>query len=84
MTIVQELDNTLFESYIKPKAAVLMGMMRDGVLDPEMDWYETPQPRGLSHSIIILIPSQNRLSARRDPPVCIRNPDVPCGSARTS
>ncbi|EED84825.1 predicted protein [Postia placenta Mad-698-R] len=46
MTIVQELDNTLFESYIKPKAAVLMGMMRDGVLDPEMDWYETPQPRG--------------------------------------
>ncbi|CCL99103.1 uncharacterized protein FIBRA_01117 [Fibroporia radiculosa] len=45
MTIVQELDNTLFESYVKPKATALTAMVRRGVLDPEMDWYETPQPR---------------------------------------
>ncbi|KZT10260.1 uncharacterized protein LAESUDRAFT_721596 [Laetiporus sulphureus 93-53] len=45
MAIVQELYNTLFESYIKPKAGALMGMVRNGVLDPQMDWYETPQPR---------------------------------------
>ncbi|KAI0071274.1 hypothetical protein K474DRAFT_1776271 [Panus rudis PR-1116 ss-1] len=45
MTVVQELDKTLFESYVKPKSAVLMGIVRDGILDPEMDWYETPQPK---------------------------------------
>ncbi|TCD67800.1 hypothetical protein EIP91_011928 [Steccherinum ochraceum] len=44
MTVVQELDKTLFESYVKPKSAVLVGIVRNGVLDPDMDWYETPQP----------------------------------------
>ena len=45
-TVVQELDKTLFESYVRPKAAVLMGIVRGGILDPSMDWYETPQPKG--------------------------------------
>ncbi|EPS97441.1 hypothetical protein FOMPIDRAFT_98227 [Fomitopsis schrenkii] len=45
LTVVQELDNTLFQSYVKPKSAALMGLVRNGVLDPQMDWYETPQPR---------------------------------------
>ncbi|THH00057.1 hypothetical protein EW026_g2443 [Hermanssonia centrifuga] len=45
MAVVQELDKTLFESYVKPKSAVLMGIVRDGVLDSSMDWYETPQPK---------------------------------------
>ncbi|CAL1708863.1 unnamed protein product [Somion occarium] len=45
MTVVQELDKTLFESYIKPKAGVLMSIIRNGILDPQMDWYETPQPK---------------------------------------
>ncbi|OCH93951.1 hypothetical protein OBBRIDRAFT_789821 [Obba rivulosa] len=45
MTVVQELDKTLFGSYVKPKAATLTGIVRSGILDPEMDWYETPQPK---------------------------------------
>ncbi|KAI0634867.1 exocyst complex component Sec5-domain-containing protein [Trametes polyzona] len=45
MTVVQELDKTLFESYFKPKSTALTAIVRDGILDPEMDWYETPQPK---------------------------------------
>lgn len=44
MTVVQELDKTLFDSYISPKAAVVKGMIRNGILDSDIDWYETPQP----------------------------------------
>lgn len=46
MAVVQELDKTLFESYFKPKSAALTAIVRDGILDPGMDWYETPQPKG--------------------------------------
>lgn len=46
MTVVQELDKNLFDGYVKPKAAVVMQIARDGILDPNMDWYETPQPSG--------------------------------------
>ncbi|EIW55516.1 uncharacterized protein TRAVEDRAFT_73389 [Trametes versicolor FP-101664 SS1] len=45
MSVVQELDKTLFESYFKPKSAALTAIVRDGILDPGMDWYETPQPK---------------------------------------
>lgn len=45
MKVVDELDATLFGSYVKPKAATVTGMVRSGVLDPQMDWYETPQPK---------------------------------------
>lgn len=53
MTVVQELDKTLFESYIKPKSTVLMGIVRNGILDPQMDWYATPQPKGMSPRDVI-------------------------------
>lgn len=55
MTVVQELDKTLFESYVKPKSAVLIAIVRNGVLDPDMDWYETPQPSG---SLFLLVVSE--------------------------
>ncbi|KAF9226332.1 hypothetical protein BS17DRAFT_698632 [Gyrodon lividus] len=42
--VVQELDKTLFDGYVKPKSAVVTAILREGILDPEMDWYETPQP----------------------------------------
>ncbi|CDO75740.1 hypothetical protein BN946_scf184921.g16 [Trametes cinnabarina] len=45
MTVVQELDKTLFESYFKPKSSALTAIVRNGILDPAMDWYETPQPK---------------------------------------
>jgi exocyst complex component 2 len=44
MEVVKQLDRTLFQSYIKPKADVVKALMRTGVLDSDMDWYETPQP----------------------------------------
>jgi exocyst complex component 2 len=46
MTVVQDLDRVLFEGYIKPKASTAMGILRGGILDINMDWYETPQPTG--------------------------------------
>lgn len=45
-TVVEELDRTLFESFTKPKAAKAMDILRGGILDSKMDWYETPQPTG--------------------------------------
>lgn len=50
MTVVQELDKTLFGGYVKPKAAIVTSIVRRGILDSDMDWYETPQPTGLSSS----------------------------------
>ncbi|KAH7915050.1 exocyst complex component Sec5-domain-containing protein [Hygrophoropsis aurantiaca] len=44
MKVVQDLDKTLFEGYVKPKSAVITGILRGGILDSQMDWYETPQP----------------------------------------
>lgn len=46
MTVVKELDKSLFDGYIKPKTAIVMQIARSGILDPNMDWYETPQPSG--------------------------------------
>jgi len=43
-TVVQDLDRTLFEGYIKSKANVVVDILRGGILDTSMDWYETPQP----------------------------------------
>ncbi|KAF7350428.1 Exocyst complex component SEC5 [Mycena venus] len=44
MTVVQELDKTLFEGYTKPKADNVTTIIRGGILDSGMDWYDTPQP----------------------------------------
>lgn len=46
MTVVKELDKALFEGYIKPKANTVTELVRNGILDSQMDWYETPQPTG--------------------------------------
>ncbi|KAF9652669.1 hypothetical protein BDM02DRAFT_3153533 [Thelephora ganbajun] len=45
--VVQELDKTLFDSYIKPKSSAITAIVRGGILDSEMDWYETPQPKDI-------------------------------------
>ncbi|GLB39153.1 putative exocyst complex component Sec5 [Lyophyllum shimeji] len=44
LAVVQELDKTLFDGYVKPKAKIAMDILRGGILDSNMDWYETPQP----------------------------------------
>ena len=45
-SVVDQLDQMLFEKFIKPKVTVATGKLRGGILDPKMDWYETPQPTG--------------------------------------
>jgi hypothetical protein len=50
MSVVDQLDQTLFEKFIKPKVTVVTGKLRGGILDPKMDWYETPQPTGEHYS----------------------------------
>ncbi|KAG2003313.1 hypothetical protein CC2G_003924 [Coprinopsis cinerea AmutBmut pab1-1] len=44
-TVIKELDKTLFESYVNPKAKAVKNALRSGILDPQMDWYDTPQPK---------------------------------------
>ncbi|KAG2139268.1 exocyst complex component Sec5-domain-containing protein [Suillus clintonianus] len=44
MKAVTALDKTLFDGYVKPKAAAVAIILREGILDKNMDWYETPQP----------------------------------------
>ncbi|KAG6861289.1 hypothetical protein C0995_001843 [Termitomyces sp. Mi166 len=53
LTSVQDRDKALFDSYVKPKAKAAMEILRSGILDSTMDWYETPQPTGqpVIHSI---------------------------------
>jgi exocyst complex component 2 len=46
MSVVDQLDQILFEKFIKPKVTVATSKLRGGILDPKMDWYETPQPTG--------------------------------------
>lgn len=46
--VVEELDKTLFDSYVKPRGAIVTSLVRGGILDSNMDWYETPQPTGVS------------------------------------
>ena len=46
MSVVDQLDQMLFEKFITPKVTVATGKLRGGILDPKMDWYETPQPTG--------------------------------------
>ena len=48
MTVVTELDKTLFEAYLKAKSDAVTTIIRGGILDTQMDWYETPQPTGMS------------------------------------
>lgn len=44
MKAVTALDKTLFDGYVKPKAAAVAVILREGILDKNMDWYETLQP----------------------------------------
>ncbi|KAF8828192.1 hypothetical protein HHX47_DHR4000567 [Lentinula edodes] len=46
MTVIADLDTTMFQGYSKPRAAVVTSLVRGGILDESMDWYETLQPKG--------------------------------------
>ncbi|KAJ7177204.1 hypothetical protein C8R46DRAFT_1347049 [Mycena filopes] len=42
MTVVRELDRTLFEEYTKPKVDYLATIIQGSMLDPRMDWHDDP------------------------------------------
>jgi len=44
MTVLEHFDQKLFEGFLNPKVTAATSKLRSGILDPEMDWYETPQP----------------------------------------
>ncbi|KAG8954915.1 hypothetical protein FRC04_010399 [Tulasnella sp. 424] len=44
LRVINELDKTLFGDYIKPKSDDVTSILRAGILDPAMDWLETPRP----------------------------------------
>ena len=84
MTVVQELDKSLFEGYVKPKVTAVTEIMRKGVLDPEMDWYETPRPSGTFSSVYPCNLKKSLIHGFfRNQEVYVRNSDIPCGSPRT-
>jgi exocyst complex component 2 len=47
MNSIHEMDKKLFDNYVKPKSKVITDLVRSGILDSGMDWYETPQPTGM-------------------------------------
>ncbi|KAG8807479.1 hypothetical protein FRC17_004444 [Serendipita sp. 399] len=42
--VMRGVDRTLFEDYVKPKANALTKLVRKGVIDPSIDWYDMPRP----------------------------------------
>ncbi|KAG5643067.1 hypothetical protein DXG03_001595 [Asterophora parasitica] len=71
LTVVQELDKTLFDGYVKPKAKAAMDILRSGILDPNMDWYETPQPTEIRpymyETLIYLVSIHAQVSSAAEP-----------------
>jgi exocyst complex component 2 len=82
MTVAQELDKRLFDGYVKPKAVVVKEIIRNGILDSKMDWYETPQPTGNSPEICFL--EVELIGGCRNTAVHVRNIDVPREHSRAS
>jgi exocyst complex component 2 len=39
-----DFDKTLFAAYANPRTTQLTSLLRSGILDPQMDWFETPKP----------------------------------------
>ncbi|KAF5318658.1 hypothetical protein D9619_010696 [Psilocybe cf. subviscida] len=44
MTVVVELDRSLFDGYVKSKGDKVKTIVRGGILESDIDWYETQQP----------------------------------------
>lgn len=64
MSVVKDIDKSLFEGYAKPKSNAVTTILRGGILDPEMDWYETTQPTGqaplFAFKRVVLITTMDR------------------------
>ncbi|KAH7105187.1 exocyst complex component Sec5-domain-containing protein [Auriculariales sp. MPI-PUGE-AT-0066] len=44
MDVVQEMDRLMFDYYIKQKSATVNTILRDGIINSRIDWFDTPRP----------------------------------------
>jgi exocyst complex component 2 len=44
--VVEQLDESLFSEYVKAKSSVVNAIIRKGISESGIDWYETPRPVG--------------------------------------
>lgn len=44
--ILSDVDKTLFEDYVEQKASAANKIMQGGILNPNINWFETPPPTG--------------------------------------
>jgi exocyst complex component 2 len=46
--VVEQLDESLFSEYVKAKASVVNAIIKKGISESGIDWYDTPRPTGKS------------------------------------
>lgn len=46
--MLTEVDRALFDDYAKQTATNLTRLIREGIMDTNMDWLDTPRPSGMS------------------------------------
>jgi exocyst complex component 2 len=71
LRVMSELDKALFSGYIDVRSTHLVQQLRGGILDPSMDWYETPQPTEIRpymlNTLVYLVRVHAQLSAAAPP-----------------
>ncbi|KAG8889358.1 hypothetical protein FRB98_004642 [Tulasnella sp. 332] len=53
--IVSELDKTLFTDFIRPKSEAVANIVRGGIVDPAMDWLDTPRPKEVRQYVFTML-----------------------------
>ncbi|KAG9001171.1 hypothetical protein FRB93_012253 [Tulasnella sp. JGI-2019a] len=53
--IVSELDKTLFTDFARPKSEVVANIVRGGIVDPSMDWLDTPRPKEVRQYVFTML-----------------------------
>ena len=52
-TVVDELDKSLFDGYVKPRAEVIADKIHEAILGGHIDWYRAPQPKGKNNLVYL-------------------------------
>ena len=48
MEVVENMDQMVFEDYVKRRSQALVQVIQDGVLNGGIDWLDSPKPTGIS------------------------------------
>ena len=78
-TVVEELDKSLFDGYVKPRAEVIANKIHEATLGGHIDWYRAPQPKGKNN--FVYPRKAEKADVSSDPPLRARDSELPCGSA---